>query len=158
MNKREIESDVVSDDDRVANELKERWQYGFDPRRRQHHGMGDASEDRYLRRDRTTRIHESLEGADAFAAAKFDGSDFGDAAEFRRAAGGLEVDDTKGHFRKRCAEVVERQLRGDTGGGAHPYSLIERVFACKEMFSASLVSLRVFHPIPLHGMRKSHPI
>ncbi|CAB4626905.1 unannotated protein [freshwater metagenome] len=78
--KRKVESDVVSDDDRIADELKQRRKHRLDARSRHHHGMGDAGEHRDLGRNRATWVYERLECAETFAAAEFHRTNFGDPA------------------------------------------------------------------------------
>lgn len=119
--------------------------------------MGDAGEDGDLRWDGTAWIHESLEGAQTLTTAEFDRTDLGDGTGICRSSGCLEIDDAEGHLGEGSPEIIERELDGIGGGGTHITSLIERVFVCKGGPSASLVSVRVHHQIPLYRLRKSHP-
>ncbi len=106
----DIEAGVVGDDDRVADEVKERWQNRFDRRRRKHHRLGDAREDRDERGDRATRVHERLEGAEAFAAAVLHGTDLGDPIGFGVASSRLEVEDAERDVGEWRSDVDERLL------------------------------------------------
>ena len=80
LHKRQIESDVVSDDDGIANELKQRRQHRFDARSGHHHRMSDSGEHCDLWWNRTSWIHKCLKRSDAFTAPEFHRPNLGDAA------------------------------------------------------------------------------
>ena len=80
LHKRQIESDVVSDDDGIADELKQRRQYRFDARSGHHHRMSDSGEHCDRWRNRTSWIHKCLKRSEAFTAAEFHCANFGNAA------------------------------------------------------------------------------
>ena len=109
---RHVEPDVVTDEDRAAEELEQRRQHGLDARRRRDQRVGEAGEHGDLRRDRPPRVDQRLERAEELAASDLDRADLGDRVVRAVAAGGLEVEHAERHVGQRRAEVVEAALDG----------------------------------------------
>ena len=136
----DVEADVVPHDDRVADELEQRWQHRLDAGRAHHHRLGDAGEDRDGGRDGATGVHERLEGAEALTAPHLHGADLGDRVGLRRSAGRLEVDHHEGRVDERTTELVEARLVERARSGrrwgnvhvvGHVSNCVEQVFECQ---------------------------
>ena len=80
LHKRQIESDVVSDDHGIADELKQRRQHRFDARSGHHHRMSDSGEHRDRWWNRTSWIYKCLKRSEAFTSPEFHCANFGNAA------------------------------------------------------------------------------
>ena len=104
---REVEADVVGDEDAVADEVDERAEHGTDARGRRHQGIGEPGEHGDPRRDRATGVDERVERRQALAAADLDDADLGDHVVVPVAAGGLEVE----HAERGFGERVRRDRR-----------------------------------------------
>ncbi len=110
---RQVESDVVADDHRVAQELEETGQGFLDLGGLDHHGVSDPGEHGDERGYGGTRVDQRLEGAGRFAPDELHGADLGDRTIGGRASGRLEIDHTERHFRQGRPEVVEAALERD---------------------------------------------
>jgi len=106
----QVEPDVVPDNDRGPDELEERRQYRLYPGSREHHGLGDAGQDRDLGRYPDAGIDQRLERAEALAAPQLDRPDLGDGVTGGRGAGGFEVEHAEGDLVEWHAQVVEAPL------------------------------------------------
>ncbi len=107
---REVEADVVADDDRVADELVERRQHRTDPGCLVDDGVGQSGQHRDLRRDRPARVDEGLERAEELTATDLDRADLGDLVIGPVPTGRLEIEDTERHVTQRRPEFIERTL------------------------------------------------
>ena len=114
---RDVEPDVVTDDDRPADELEQGRQDLVDARRGQQHGLGDAGQHGDERRDGDPGVHERLEPSEQLTPAVLHRADLGDRAVVRRRPRRLEVDHHERHLGQGRPEVVEAGLpRGAHGG------------------------------------------
>ena len=113
-----VETDVVPDDDGVADELLQRREDCLDAGCLGDHGMRDAGEHGDAGGDGPSRIDQCGQRAEALAAADLDRADLGDRARRRAPAGGFQVDDDERDLRQGGAQLVERALdRAAVGAG-----------------------------------------
>lgn len=126
-----IETRVVGDDDRVADELRQGAQKRFDTRCGYDHGFGDTRQDRDERGDRTARVDQCLKSTDALAGEIFGGANLGDAAVDVGSAGGFEVDNAKSDLVQRRSRVGRLVGRYFFKRLLHPPSVSEQMFSVK---------------------------
>ena len=126
---RHVESDVVADDDRIADEFEERGEDRLDSGGIEDHGLGDAGEDGDRRGNRGARVNEGLKRRDEIAALVFDGTDLRDLAIGGRTAGGLQVEHAESDIDEAGGEVVEAGLEGN----GHAHDKLSRTYVrCQE--------------------------
>ena len=105
-----VETDVVADDDRVADELLQGGQHRLDARCLGHHRLRDAREHGDAGGDGLARVDQGGHGAQTLAVANLDDPDLGDEVATAVAAGGLDVEHAERDIGQWGSEVVERSL------------------------------------------------
>jgi hypothetical protein len=104
IDKPNIKSRIVRNQNRIADELKQRLQRLVNRRRAGHHRVGDASQHSYKRRNCAQRVYKCREPTNLFTPAIFDRTDFGNRFELARPTGRLKVEHTK-------LDVTQRDAR-----------------------------------------------
>lgn len=95
---RDVEANVVPDDDGASEKFEEGGKGFVDRWGLDNHRLGDPGHDRYERRDRCSGVDQRLEGAQLLTPFEEQGADFGDPAVGRGAAGGFQVEHAEGDF------------------------------------------------------------